>query len=221
MTLPKMPLAVVFDMDGLLCDTEVVYRDAMRAAAAEHGHEMPMPLFLSLIGLPSITADQKILDHYGDLFPFAEFDRRVSELVAQACEVGIALKPGVATLLDHLDQLGISRAIATSSSHRSVTAHLGKSGILPRFQHVVARGDYVRGKPHPDPFLKAAERLGVSPQNCLALEDSHNGVRSASSAGMMTVMVPDLLMATSEMRDLCTAVAPDLHEVRRWLTPIL
>ena len=221
MTLLRMPAAVVFDMDGLLCDTEVVYRDAMTAAAAERGHEMPLSLFLSLVGLPSATADQKIVDHYGDGFPFAEFDRRVSELVAEACEVGIALKLGVVELLDHLDQLSVPRAIATSSSHRSVAAHLGKSGILPRFHHVVARGDYALGKPHPDPFLRAAERLNVDPKLCLALEDSHNGVRAASSAGMMTVMVPDLLEPTQEMHSLCTAVATDLHDVRRWLTPIL
>ncbi len=217
MTLPRMPQAVIFDMDGLLCDTEVVYRDAMTAAAAERGREMPMPLFLSLVGLPSTTADQKIVDHYGDGFPFAEFDRRVSELVVEACEVGIALKTGVVEILDHLDGLDLPRAIATSSSHRSVEAHLGKSGILPRFHAVIARGDYVSGKPSPDPFLRAAQRLGVAPQSCLALEDSHNGVRAASSAGMMTVMVPDLLEATDEIRSLCTAVARDLHQVRAWL----
>ena len=92
-------------------------------------------------------------------------------------------------------------------------AHLGPSGILPRFQAVIARGDYARGKPHPDPFLTAAAALGVDPADCLALEDSHNGVRAASAAGMMTVMVPDLLEATAEMRGLCVAVRASLHEV--------
>ena len=82
---------------------------------------------------------------------------------------------------------------------------------------LVAQGDYAAGKPAPDPFLRAAERLGVAPELCLALEDSHNGVRSAASAGMMTVMIPDLLEATEEMRGLCRAVARDLHEVRLFL----
>ncbi len=76
------------------------------------------------------------------------------------------------------------------------------------------QGDYAAGKPAPDPFLKAAERLGVEARACLALEDSHAGVRSASSAGMMTIMVPDLLEPTDEIRGLCTAVVPSLHEVR-------
>jgi beta-phosphoglucomutase-like phosphatase (HAD superfamily) len=80
---------------------------------------------------------------------------------------------------------------------------------------VVAHGDYANGKPAPDPFLKAADRLGVAPALCLALEDSHNGVRSASAAGMMTIMVPDLIPPTDEIRDLCTHVATDLHAVCR------
>jgi beta-phosphoglucomutase-like phosphatase (HAD superfamily) len=74
-----------------------------------------------------------------------------------------------------------------------------------------------RGKPHPEPFLKAAAALGVDPADCLALEDSHNGVRAASAAGMMTVMVPDMLDPTEEMRTLCVRIAVDLHEVRELL----
>jgi beta-phosphoglucomutase-like phosphatase (HAD superfamily) len=85
---------------------------------------------------------------------------------------------------------------------------------MERFQEIVGQGDYERGKPAPDPFLKAAERLGVKPGLCLALEDSHNGIRSASSAGMMTIMVPDLLEPTDEIRGLCACVVRDLHEVR-------
>lgn len=217
MSLPRAPHAVVFDMDGLLCDTEVVYRDAMFATAAEHGHDMPLSLFKSMIGLPGPMSDRQVLNHFGEDFPIAAFNARVMEHVTLACEAGVALKAGVVEILDHLDVLGLSRAIATSSSHASVQSHLGRSGIIPRFQAVIARGDYVRGKPSPDPFLRAAERLGVAPELCLALEDSHNGVRAASSAGMMTVMVPDLLDPTEEMQTLCARIARDLHEVRGWL----
>jgi beta-phosphoglucomutase-like phosphatase (HAD superfamily) len=95
-----------------------------------------------------------------------------------------------------------------------VQHHLAAHGLLDRFQAIVARGDYARGKPNPEPFLKAAERLGVEPALCLALEDSHNGVRAAANAGMMTIMVPDLLAATAEMERLCVCIARDLHDVR-------
>ena len=214
MKLPRTPLAVVFDMDGLLCDTETVYRDAMMAVAADRGHEMPVALFKSMIGLPGLASDRKVLEHFGEDFPIEAFNAGVEVHVAAACARGIALKPGVVELLDHLDRLALPRAIATSSSHRSVQAHLGQSGILPRFHAIIARGDYDNGKPSPDPFLKAAERLGIDPAHCLALEDSHNGVRSAAAAGMMTVMVPDMLEATDEMVRLTVALARDLHEVR-------
>jgi beta-phosphoglucomutase-like phosphatase (HAD superfamily) len=85
---------------------------------------------------------------------------------------------------------------------------------MERFDAIVAHGDYERGKPAPDPVLKADERLGVGPLLCLALEDSHNGIRSASSAGMMTIMVPVLLEPTDEIRGHCTFVVRDLHDVR-------
>ena len=217
MSLPRQVRAVVFDMDGLLCDTETVYRDAMIAVAAERGHDFPLPLFKSMVGLPAEASDRQVRNHFGEGYPVAEFNARVGELVAAACEAGIALKAGVVELLDHLDGLMLPRAIATSSSHRSVQAHLGLSGVIPRFTSIVAKGDYARGKPDPDPFLVAAERLGVAPEHCLALEDSHNGVRAASSAGMMTIMVPDLLDPTDEMHGLCVRIARDLHEVRRLL----
>lgn len=213
MTLPRTPKAVIFDMDGLLVDTEVVYREAMFATAAEHGHQMPLSLFKSMIGLPGPSSDQKVLDHFGADFPIARFNSRVMEHVEVACQAGIALKAGVIEALDCLDEIGLPRAIATSSSHRSVEAHLGPSGVIPRFNTIVARGDYVLGKPNPDPFLSAAARLGIAPEDCLALEDSHNGVRAASSAGMMTIMVPDLLDPTEEMHSLCIRIAQDLHEV--------
>jgi len=126
----------------------------------------------------------------------------------------LSLKPGAIELLDTLDDLRLPRAIATSSAHQTVQRHLTAHDLVGRFHEIVGHGDYECGKPAPDPFLKAAERLRVEPGLCLAFEDSHSGVRSASSAGMMTVMVPDLLQPTDEIRELCTFVARDLHEVR-------
>ncbi|MGH6971198.1 MAG: HAD family hydrolase, partial [Caulobacteraceae bacterium] len=151
---------------------------------------------------------------FGPDFPLEAY---VAEVMARADAeregVGVPLKIGAVELLDLLDAACIPRAIATSSSHRTVALTLRSSGIWPRFDAVIAAGDYARGKPNPDPFLAAAERLGVAPESCLALEDSHNGVRAASAAGMMTVMAPDLLPPTDEMRRLCHAVVESLHDV--------
>ena len=137
--------------------------------------------------------------------------RDLPRLVADA---GICLKAGVVELLDHLDVLALPRAICTGSGPHEVRKHMGEHGLLERFHVIVARGDYVRGKPEPEPFLLTAQRLGIDPVDCLVLEDSYNGVRAASAAGMMTVMVPDLLHASDEMQGLCVRVADSLHEVR-------
>ena len=122
-------------------------------------------------------------------------------------------RPALIELLTLLDELALPRAIATSSKHEHARHHLGAFDLTHRFHAIVAHGDYARGKPHPEPFLTAAERLGVAPAHCLALEDSWHGVRAASAAGMMTIMVPDLMNATPEMEELCVHIAADLHEV--------
>jgi HAD superfamily hydrolase (TIGR01509 family) len=133
------------------------------------------------------------------------------------CEHAIPVKPGALEMIAHLRAAGLPMAVATSTGSRSARDHLSRAGILPHLVAVVGRDDVTQGKPHPEPYLKAAAHLGVEPALCLALEDSHNGVRAAAAAGTMTVMVPDLLPATEEMRRLCVHIASDLGEVRRML----
>lgn len=217
MVFPHPIRAVVFDMDGLLVDTEVLIRGLMIDLAPSFGAELPDEVFQRMVGLPNADSDAVARAHFGPDFPLGAFFEAVSARVHAACEAGVALKTGVVELLDHLDEAQIPRAIATSSSHASVLRTLGPSGVLPRFDAVVAAGDYPRGKPSPDPFVVAAARLGVPPDQCLALEDSHNGVRAAHAAGMMTVMVPDLLTPNEEMHEKCLAIAESLHHVRNLL----
>jgi HAD superfamily hydrolase (TIGR01509 family) len=213
MKLPRKVQAVVFDMDGLMFNTEALYRDAVMAAAADGGHDLPLSFYLSTIGNSHEASRFAYRERYGEKFDidglWAAASKHYEITRSQLC-----LKAGVVELLDFLDDAGLPRAIATSSHHNDVRHNLAALGLLERFQTVVARGDYLQGKPNPDPFLKAAERLGVAPESCLALEDSHNGVRSASRAGMMTIMVPDLLPPTSEMEELCVRIVEDLHAVR-------
>jgi HAD superfamily hydrolase (TIGR01509 family) len=217
MVFPRQIRAVVFDMDGLLVDTEILIRDLMMDLAPNYGASLPTEVFQRMVGLPNAASDAVAREHFGPDFPLEAFFGEVTERVHAACEVGVALKTGVTELLDALDARRTPRAIATSSSHAAVQRTLGPSGIVPRFDAIVAAGDYARGKPSPDPFLTAARRLGVDPVHCLALEDSHNGVRAAHAAGMMTVMVPDLLEATDEMHGKCVAIMDSLHHVREAL----
>ncbi|MEI9963666.1 MAG: HAD family phosphatase [Caulobacteraceae bacterium] len=213
MTLPRRAEAVIFDMDGLLVDTEVLARDAMMAAAHDLGCDLPLPVFLSMVGRNQASSDEILREHFRDEVVLARFKVDWLERFHAVDAAEIRLKAGVVELLDHLDALGLPRAVCTSSPHASVQRQLGPSGIAGRFDAVIARGDYQEGKPHPEPYLKAAAALGADPVACLALEDSHNGVRAAHAAGMMTIMVPDLLDPTEEIRGLCVRIAATLHEV--------
>jgi HAD superfamily hydrolase (TIGR01509 family) len=217
MLLPRTVKAVVFDMDGLLVDTEQVVFEAMRAAAEGSGREMPFDLFKRLVGLPGHASDAIVVEHFGEDFDLMVWRAAVSRHFDDIAAAGIALKAGVVELLDVLDARALPRAVATSSTRHAVDHSLGQHGLVERFHAIVSRELQTHHKPHPDPFLKAAAAIGVAPEDCLALEDSHNGVRAAAAAGMMTVMVPDLLDPTEEMRGLAVHIAADLHEVRAML----
>lgn len=217
MSLPRPVRAVVFDMDGLLVDTEQVVFQAMQLAALEIGREMPFAVFQRMVGLQHAASDLILIEHFGPTFDGSAWSAGVSRRFREQLAAGIALKAGVVEILDYLDGAGLPRAIATSSALNSVHQSLGPHGLVQRFDALVTRDVQTHGKPHPEPFLLAAKALDVAPEDCLALEDSHNGVRAAAAAGMMTIMVPDLLDPTEEMHGLCIRIARDLHEVQELL----
>jgi HAD superfamily hydrolase (TIGR01509 family) len=214
---PRPVEAVVFDMDGLLIDSEVLVRAAIMRAAQAFGRHLPQEVFALTIGCSDEGYLAVMRHHFGPEFPMERFLEQETVEIERALAGGVCLKAGVVEMLEICEQEGLPCAVATSSRRQSAKRHLGEHGLWTRFRTVVAREDVDRHKPHPDPYLEAARRLGVSPTACLALEDSHNGVRAAHAAGMMTVMVPDLLEATAEMHDLCVRIADDLHAVRRLL----
>jgi HAD superfamily hydrolase (TIGR01509 family) len=211
--LPRPVRAVVFDMDGLIFNTEDIYRDAVMATAADANHDVPLAFYLSTVGLTGAATRLAFIERYGEGFDYDTFWTAASNRFAEMAKSQLRLKAGVVELLDLLDRITLPRAICTSSRHEDVRNNLAVGGLVGRFQAVIAQGDYSGSKPHPAPFLKAAERLGVAPQSCLALEDSYHGVRSATGAGMMTIMVPDLFPPTDDMKELCVGIAQNLHEV--------
>jgi len=218
MTLPRPCAAVVFDMDGLLIDTERLMLKAMDEAARQMGRDMPFATFQRMVGLTHAKSDEILVEHFGAGFDLDAYAADVRARFVAGHEAGIALKAGVIEMLDHLDAVGAPRAVATSSRMASVETHLGQAGLLDRFDAFITAESVTQGKPHPEPYLKAAQALRLDPRDCIALEDSHNGVRAAAAAGMMTIMVPDLLEPNDEMYGLCVRIARDLHEVRDLLS---
>ena len=217
MIFPRPVRAVIFDMDGLLVDTEAPVRDALMSAAAAIGRELPIPVFMSMVGTTSAHSDQVLVEHFGEGFDLDAYLTEVRRLLELSFDIGVPLKPGAAELLALLDEVGLPKALVTSSSRRAVDRHL-PAEVVARFSTLITSESVEHSKPHPQPYLKAAAALGVQAEDCLALEDSHNGVRSAHAAGMMAVMVPDLLEATDEMREKTVAIADSLHDVHAALS---
>lgn len=218
MKLPRRPAAVVFDMDGLLFDTETLSFESAVSAAAHHGHTVDWDLFSQLIGRAWPEIRQHMKSHFGESFIEDDFRATWIDHFSALQAVRLALKAGVLELLDVLDTYSIPRVIATSSPRDKATYNLERFNLTNRFDQVIAQGDYAASKPAPDPFLKASERLGIAPELCLVLEDSHNGIRAAHAAGMMAIMVPDLLEPTEEIASLCEHVLEDLHQVADLIT---
>jgi HAD superfamily hydrolase (TIGR01509 family) len=205
--------AVIFDMDGLIFDTERPIRQVILNAVVAVGFVMPEAFYQTMIGVPGPECDALIKAHFGPEFPFAVFADACRSGFAAALE-GVSIKPGAAELIGELHARQVPLALATSSGREYAERHLHAADLRRFFGAVATRNDVSRGKPHPDLFLKAAGDLGVAPARCVVLEDSHHGVRAAHAAGCLPIMVPDLLEPTDEMRGLCVRIVGDLNEVR-------
>jgi HAD superfamily hydrolase (TIGR01509 family) len=205
------PRGIVFDMDGLLLNTEALRMQALDDCARELGASIRTDLFAALIGGATQSAREKLEVHLREDLP-ADF-WKLYRRFAEARMVDVQPMPGALDLLDHLERRETPCAIATSATRESVERFCAPFGLVERFRVIVAKGDYATAKPAPDAYLTAAAKLDLAPADCLALEDSYNGVRAAVAAGMPAIMAPDVLPATDEMRAMCVAVVGDLHEV--------
>jgi HAD superfamily hydrolase (TIGR01509 family) len=201
-------------MDGTLLDTEAVFRDIVFHVCTTLGFVMTDDVHLAMVGSSHEATNALLVEAYGVSFPYAIFDQQCRELMHRRMSETVPVKRGVAELLSELKQRRIPAAVATSSRSSHALGHLGRAGLLDVFAAIVTRDDVANPKPHPEPYLTAAELLGVGPADCLAIEDSHSGVRAAHAAGMQTIMVPDLVGPTSEIAALCAAVMGSLDEVR-------
>jgi len=211
----KAPFAAaVFDMDGLLLDSERPIRDAWLSAAAELGAPLTQADYLSVVGRNERESDALLLDVFGgDAALLGATRRRADALIAE--RFGAApfdVKPGALRLLRALRVAAIPCAVASSTAHREVERRLERAGLLAFFDAVCGGDEVARGKPEPDLYRLAVERLRVDARGCVAFEDSNYGARAALAAGLAVVVVPDLKPAEPQWQARCLAVLGSLED---------
>lgn len=211
----RTPAAIIFDMDGLLLDSERLARDTFIAACNEFGYQPDLEVYRQVVG-STYGATQVILrEGYGPDFPFERIYARWSEQYdAHVQHRPVDKKSGAIDILDTLANAGVPLALATSTHRTNTLVKLRLAEIGHRFAHLVCGGETERGKPHPDPYLKACEMLGESPADCWALEDSMNGTRAALAAGLTVFQIPDFVFPDEHERGLGQHLVQSLHDIR-------
>lgn len=206
--------AVIFDMDGTLVDSERVSQEAWKRAARDLGIELPGELIRSFIGRTAPSVHALMAGYLGGDDELAKECFRLHLVhFDQICETDLTLMPGAREALDELHAAGYPLALATSTYRSKAIPRLDRFGLRDMFASITTGDEIENGKPAPDIFLLAAERMGVDPTCCAVIEDSHNGVRSGHAAGAQVFMVPDMVPPTSEIEGMCAAVLESLHEL--------
>jgi len=205
---------VLFDMDGLVLDSEILFSRFWREACSFYGFQMSYEQSLCMRSLGREQGQQILRDFFG---PGADYNtirsKRIELMDAYIAENGIALKPGIRELMAYLKEQGIRTAITSSSPLDRIHRYLAHHGLETAFDALCSGRDTPRGKPEPDIYLHGAAVLGLKPTQCLALEDSPAGILSAYRAGCLSVMIPDLDQPTEETRKLLYAKADSLLDI--------
>lgn len=203
----------VFDMDGLMFDSELLTYNSWQKTMDEEGFDYNFDIFKSTVGLRTVETKKLYENRYGIKFKYDYLREKASACFWDYVNTnGMPLKKGLINILDFLKANKIQISLATSTSSASATAMLKKADVIDYFDEMVC-GDMVKNsKPHPEVFLTAADKLGIIPQECVAFEDSINGIKSAYAAKMKPIMVPDLLEPTEEIMPMIYALCKDLDE---------
>lgn len=209
--------AVIFDMDGLMFDTEHIGFASYQQAAAELGKEVSLDLYKKTLGHNKEEIRQVYLEHFRDVQFVNALRKREKELARQSLAQHVPVKAGLYELLHFLQAENIPAAVASSSPRVEVEDLVQRANVRDFFQVLCTGDDVKRAKPDPEIFLQAAKLLQVAPANALVLEDSRNGLLAAKAANIPAIMVPDMIEANAEMCSLTVTVVQDLTEVIPYL----
>lgn len=210
--------AVVFDMDGVIFDSERAVLEGWLQIAERNGIKDLEQVFYRCIGVNAAATKEIFLAHYGKDFPYDTYRKESSAWFHANFDHGrLPMKPGVKELLQYLREQNYRIGLASSTRIALVTEEIKDAGLMPYFDHLTGGDMLKKSKPEPDIFLMACEQLGVAPAAAIAIEDSYNGIRAASRAGMFPIMVPDMIAPDEEMRQTAALICPDLFAVKEWL----
>lgn len=198
--------AVLFDMDGLIFDTESIYKLSWQYAASEQNLDLSDDFYQQFIGVQDPECERILAEYFQDALDLSRYKQVRDAHFHRLRSNGIAFKPGFDQLFQDIKRRGLATAIVTSSHLAEVKYNFTTSDYLPQFDLVITAEDVERGKPCPDCYQMAYTRLGFKAEECLVLEDSNNGVKAALAAGCPVVMVPDLLPPQTEIIDKITVV---------------
>ncbi|STQ91784.1 HAD superfamily hydrolase (TIGR01509 family) [Iodobacter fluviatilis] len=214
MYLTSKPQAALFDMDGLMLDTESIGIECWTAAAASLGTDMPRALIIGMIGMHSGKTDIYLQEHLGRHAPIAELRAACHTLYMERTQEPIAHRPGLTDILDWLEAHHIPKAVCTSTRRSIAEHHLRAAGIWPRFEFAICGDEVTHPKPAPEIYQKAAAAFHLPPESCIVLEDSDFGVQAAHQAGCKIIMIPDLRPPSRHSLALNIPILGSLTEAR-------
>lgn len=212
--------AIVFDMDGVIFDSEKLYRKHWMITAKEYGiPEDTMAQLCNLIAGATKENNEKLMkSRFGHDFDYMKFRAKtLGRMDEEVLRDGVELKPGVLEMFSYLKENDYKIGLATSTQQERAQRNLERAGIYDMFDEIVYGGAVERGKPFPDIYLKACEKLGVKPDEAIGIEDSINGVKSSATAGLYTVMVIDLIPPTDEVKELANQIYDSMYDVIDYL----
>lgn len=210
--------AAIFDMDGLLFDTESIARWAWQEALKSHGYIMEDELYFQFVGRDLKWREKILKQKYGADFPFDSVVlQRIEIGDTRELQEGLPTKSDVIELLTQLKTMGILMALATGTDRKRAIRRLQNAHIYHHFHIIVTSEDVAQGKPEPDIFLAASQKMQIKPEQCLVFEDSCVGVQAAHQAGMRAIMIPDIEIPSAEIRQLAYKVLHSLGDFQQLL----
>ncbi|WED24505.1 HAD family phosphatase [Vibrio sp. JC009] len=205
--------ALLFDMDGLIFDTEGLYKKAWQRAAGDQGLDLNDEFYQNFIGVQDPACEQLMVSHFGERLNLPLFQKQRDQYVKELKQKPVPYKPGFKDLFETAKEQNIKCALVTSSFLKDVEHHFADSGYLEQFDTLITAEKVTNGKPAPDCYLMACSELKIAPETCLVLEDSNNGMQSGLDAGCSAAMIPDLLPPREDIKERATHIFASLEDV--------